>query len=171
MIKKSILNIKSSFEAIKSFDKIKMKDNNDNKTYILTTPSLPVDISELKKPIKISPLIFRLYHPKFKPSICSSDNEFKNKQDFIKAYAYNSYIWNTRKYNEDTITVTKIYLNPKNKNDYCYFFAIYDGHAWNLCSDFLQRSLHKNIYKFSSKNLLSAIETTEDNFYLEILKQ
>ena len=148
-----------------------MKDNNDNKTYILTTPSLSVDISELKKPIKISPLIFRLYHPKFKPSIYSSDNEFKSKQDFIKEQAYNSCMGNTRKHNEDTYTTTKIYLNPKNKNNYCYFFAIYDGYAGNLCSELLQRALHKNIKKISSKNLLLAIEITEDNFYLEILKQ
>ena len=172
LTKKSILNLSSSFEAIKSIDIIKMKDNKDiNKTYVQTTPSLSVDIRELKKPVKISPQIFRLYHPKFKPSIYSSENEFKKKRDFIKAYAYNSCIGNTRKHNEDTITATKIYLIPKNKNDYCYFFAIYDGHGGNLCSKFLKNSLHKNIFKFSSKNLLSAIEITEDKFYLEILRQ
>ena len=119
LTKKSILNLSSSFEAIKSIDNIKMKDNKDiNKTYVQTTPSLSIDIRELKKPVKISPQIFRLYHPKFKPSIYSSENEFKNKRDFIKAYAYNSCIGNTRKHNEDTITATKIILIPKNKNDY-----------------------------------------------------
>ena len=118
LIKKSILNIKSSFEAIKSFDKIKMKDNNDNKTYILTTPSLSVDISELKKPKKKSPLIFRLYHPKFKPSIYSSDNEFKSKQDFIKEYAYNSCMGNIVIFLQYMIDMQEIYVQNYYKDLY-----------------------------------------------------
>ena len=72
-----------------------------------------------KPPIKLSSDIFWLQHPKFRNSIYSSDNEFKNSGELIKAYAYNTSDGNIRDYNEDTITATKINYNPKDKNDYC----------------------------------------------------
>jgi len=133
-----------------------------------TMPSLmfdeDMDFGEFRPPIKLSAEIFGLYHPKFKPSIHSLDNEFKNQDDFIKAYAYNTSEGNIREYNEDTITVTKINFNQKDKNDYCYFFAVYDGHGGNGCSLYLKNNLHKNINEFSIKGIKTAIEITENNF-------
>ena len=133
-----------------------------------TMPSLmfdeDIDFGEFRPPIKLSAEIFGLYHPKFKPSIHSLDNEFKNQDDFIKAYAYNTSEGNIREYNEDTIAVTKINFNQKDKNDYCYFFAVYDGHGGNGCSLYLKNNLHKNINEFSIKGIKTAIEITENNF-------
>ena len=133
-----------------------------------TMPSLmfdeDMDFGEFRPPIKLSAEIFGLYHPKFKPSIHSLDNEFKNQDDFIKAYAYNTSEGNIREYNEDTITVTKINFNQEDKNDYCYFFAVYDGHGGNGCSLYLKNNLHKNINEFSIKGIKTAIEITENNF-------
>ena len=154
-----------------------VKDNNDGdeeeedediNTQNHTMPSLMFnqgnDFGEQKTPIKLSPLIFGMYHPKFKNSIHSLDNEFKSNDELIKAYAYNTSEGNIREYNEDTITVTKINLNSHNKNDYCYFFAVYDGHGGNGCSMYLKNNLHKNIKEFSVNGIKSAIEITEDNF-------
>ena len=133
-----------------------------------TMPSLmfddDMDFGEFRPPIKLSSEIFGLYHPKFKPSIHSLENEFKNQDDFIKAYAYNTSEGNIREYNEDTITVTKINLNQKDKNDYFYFFAVYDGHGGNGCSLYLKNNLHKNITEFSTKGIKTAIEITENTF-------
>ena len=137
-------------------------DDNDKQSSLMFSEDN--DFGEMKTPIKLSPEIFNLYHPKFKPGIYSSENEFNNSNELIKAYAYNTSEGNIREYNEDTITVTKINLNTKEKNDYCYFFAVYDGHGGNGCSLYLKNNLHKNITEFSVKGLKSAIEITEDNF-------
>ena len=147
------------------FEEVEEEENNIQNN---TMPSLmfdeDTDFGEMKTPIKLSPEIFGLLHPKFKNSIHSLDNEFKNNDDLIKAYAYNTSEGNIRDYNEDTITVTKINLNPKEKNNYCYFFAVYDGHGGNGCSLYLKNNLHKNITEFSVKGLKTAIELTENNF-------
>ena len=137
-------------------------DDNDKQSSLMFSEDN--DFGEMKTPIKLSPEIFNLYHPKFKPGIYSSENEFNNSNELIKAYAYNTSEGNIREYNEDTITVTKINFNTKEKNDYCYFFAVYDGHGGNGCSLYLKNNLHKNISEFSVKGLKSAIEITEDNF-------
>ena len=144
-------------------------DNLDNTTNSLSSLNIdPLEnFGQPKTPIFLSPLIFRSYHSKFKPSIYSSDNEF-NRSDFIKAYAYNTNEGNIRDYNEDTITVTKILLNPKEKNNYFYFFAIYDGHGGNGCSLYLKNNLHKNISEFSVKGIKNAIFDTE-KYFLEKL--
>ena len=122
------------------------------------------DFGTKKPPIKLSPEIFYLHHPKIRNSIYSSENEFKNSEELIKAYAYNTSDGNIREYNEDTITATKINYNLKEKNDYCYFFAVYDGHGGKGCSNYLKNYLHKNISEFSINGLKTAIEITENNF-------
>ena len=123
----------------------------------------PEDIGQKKDPIFLSPEIFTGYHPKFKQSVYNSDNEF-NKNDFIKAYAYNTNEGNIRDYNEDTITATKIVLDPKDKTNYFYFFAVYDGHGGNGCSIYLKNNLYKNIKEPSTKGIKNAINETEQNF-------
>lgn len=140
-------------------------ENLDNIANSLSSLNLnPLEtFGQPKTPIFLSPLIFSSYHSKFKPSIYSTDNEF-NRSDFIKAYAYNSNEGNIRDYNEDTITVTKIFLNTKDKSNYFYFFAIYDGHGGNGCSLYLKNNLHKNITELSVKGIKNAISETEKNF-------
>ena len=123
----------------------------------------PEDIGQKKAPIFLSPEIFTGYHPKFKQSVFNSENEL-NKNDFIKAYAYNTNEGNIRDYNEDTITATKIVPDPKNKNNYFYFFAVYDGHGGNGCSIYLKNNLYKNIKEPSAKGIKNAINETEKNF-------
>ena len=160
-IKKTINNKSESKENDSDED----SENLDNLANSLSSLNInPTEnFGQPKTPIFLSPLIFSSFHSKFKPSVFSSDNEF-NDNDFIKAYAYNSNEGNVRDYNEDTITATKITLNPKEKNNYAYFFAIYDGHGGNGCSLYLKNNLHKNINEISTKGLKNAIEETEKNF-------
>ena len=145
-------------------------DNYDDSTNISNQASNTIlDINPLetfgqkKDPIFLSAQIFTSYHSKFKPSTYSSDNEF-NKNDFIKGYAYNSNEGNVRDYNEDTITATKVVLDPKDKSNYFYFFAVYDGHGGSGCSIYLKNNLYKNIKEPSVKGLKNAINETEKNF-------
>ena len=162
---KNITSINNNSSKTTNDDKEEEEQSdNDNDKQSSLMFSEDNDFGEMKTPIKLSPEIFNLYHPKFKPGIYSSENEFNNSNELIKAYAYNTSEGNIREYNEDTITVTKINLNTKEKNDYCYFFAVYDGHGGNGCSLYLKNNLHKNITEFSVKGLKSAIEITEDNF-------
>ena len=129
----------------------------------LPTKENPFDIFEhSSEPIQLCPEIFSCYHSQLKQSTCSSENEFK-KTDFIKGYAYSTSKGNIRDYNEDTITVRKI-IDPKDKNNYFYIFAIYDGHGGNGCSIYLKNNLYKNITECSMIGLRNAINLTEQNF-------
>ena len=129
----------------------------------LPTKENPFDIFEhSSEPIQLCPEIFSCYHSQLKQSTCSSENEFK-KTDFIKGYAYSTSKGNIRDYNEDTITVRKI-IDPKDKNNYFYIFAIYDGHGGNGCSIYLKNNLYKNITECSMIGLKNAINLTEQNF-------
>jgi serine/threonine protein phosphatase PrpC len=123
----------------------------------------PFDIFEhSSEPILLCPEIFLCYHSQLKQSTCSSENEFK-KTDFIKGYAYSTSRGNIRDYNEDTITARKI-IDPKDKNNYFYIFAVYDGHGGNGCSIYLKNNLYKNITECSMIGLRNAINLTEQNF-------
>ena len=121
------------------------------------------NFGEKKEPVELSPEIFSCDHSHFKPSIYSSENEFE-KDDLIKAYAYNTSEGNIREYNEDTITAAKINLNTKEKNNYFYFFGIYDGHGGKGCSLYLKSKLHKNITEVSVKGIKNAVKLTEISF-------
>ena len=166
---KSTYNNTSTLSSINNDDDDEEDDDDDDSsTPHLTMPNMMFnddnDFGEMKTPIKVSPEIFGQYHPKFYPSVHSLDNEFNHTEELIKAYAYNTSEGNIRDYNEDTITVTKINLNPRGKNNYCYFFAVYDGHGGKGCSQYLKNNLHKNITEFSANGLKSAIEFTENSF-------
>ena len=167
-IKKPNIQIKTTYNNSKTTNDEIGEEKDEKEKHNNTMPNLMFsednDFGEMKTPIKLSPEIFGQYHPKFKPSTHSLDYEFKNSDELIKAYAYNTCEGNIRDYNEDTITATKINLNPKEKNNYCYFFAIYDGHGGNGCSLYLKNNLHKNITEFSVNGIKSAIELTENNF-------
>ena len=115
-----------------------------------------------REPIQLSPEILSCHHSKFKPSIYSSDTEFK-KTDFIKGYAYNTSEGNIRDYNEDTITARKV-IDPRDKNNSFYVFAVFDGHGGNGCSLYLKNNLYKNITDCSMSGLRNAINLTEKNF-------
>ena len=148
----------SSIKTSSNNDFVEEEYGEDNNKPNNTMPSLmfdeDMDFGEFRTPTKLSAEIFGLYHPKFKQSIHSLDNEFKNEDDFIKAYAYNTSEGNIREYNEDTITVTKINLNPKEKDDYCHFFAVYDGHGGNGCSLYLKNNFLTSKAVDSNYNLL-----------------
>ena len=139
-------------------------ENKFNKLSPITLDSNSLETFGKKKDsIYLSPEIFTSSHSKFHPSIYSSENEF-SKKDLLKAYAFNSSEGNIRDYNEDAITATKCYIESKEKNNYFYFFAIYDGHGGNGCSSYLKNNLHKNIKEFSMKGIKNAINETERNF-------
>ena len=147
------------------FDKILIDLENIANSFSSTQMDInPVEtFGQKKDPIFLSPGILTSIHSKFKPSFFSSENEF-NKNDLIQAYAYNSNEGNIRDYNEDTITATKIFLDPKDKNNYFHFFAVYDGHGGKGCSLYLKNNLHKYIKELSAKGIKNAVNEVENNF-------
>jgi len=147
-LNKELFNLNNLYNSLKSLSK---EDN------------FLCNIGESKEPVQLSQEIFHNYNSHFKPSSYSSEFEFK-KDDFIKAYAYNTSEGNIRDYNEDTMTATKLKLNPKDRNSFCYFFAVYDGHGGSGCSYYLKNHLHNNLYDFSVKGIKNAINLTEKNF-------
>ena len=87
------------------------------------------------------------------PNVELSQDSF----NIISAYGGNSYNGIVRKSNEDKIKIIanyKLSKEVKKKNGEIInpsisYFAIYDGHGGNNCSNFLQENLHE--YIFSSK--------------------
>ena len=118
-----------------------------------------------QKTVELTPDIFNNTYKNFEISITSNPGLISDKE-IIKGYAFNSSIGKIRDYNEDTITATKVELND-DKNDYFYFFGVYDGHGGKGCSLYLKENLHKNIKEFSPKGLKQAIEITEEKFKIE----
>ena len=118
-----------------------------------------------QKTVELTPDIFNNTYKNFEISITSNPGLISDKE-IIKGYAFNSSIGKIRDYNEDTITATKVELND-DKNDYFYFFGVYDGHGGKGCSLYLKENLHKNIKEFSAKGLKQAIEITEEKFKIE----
>ena len=118
-----------------------------------------------QKTVELTPDIFNNTYKNFEISI-TSNPDLINDKEIIKGYAFNSSIGKIRDYNEDTITATKVELND-DKNDYFYFFGVYDGHGGKGCSLYLKENLHKNIKEFSAKGLKQAIEITEEKFKIE----
>ena len=136
----------------------------------LSLPSLPSSNSNLKKN-------FNSNSVKIQDSFTSQES-----YDIISAYASNSCNGIIRGYNEDKIKIFVGYqLNKEEYLNNCYsspqpkisYFAIYDGHGGEKCSEFLQNTLHKYIFNspFFPKKPLNAIyeafhecEKTFDNF-------
>ena len=138
----------------------------------------PVDIGQRKPSISLYPFATRLtaekndltysavgreifsgYHPKFRPSKYSSES-VSFKSNFVKAYSYN-----TRDYNEDTKTATKVFLDSRDRNISFYFGAVNDGHGGDGCSLFL-KNLHKK--EISIKVLKNTIDEVKKDFLKNI---
>ena len=65
----------------------------------------------------------------------------------ITSYAANTHQGIQRNYNEDRVSIILNITKPANRKDVviwpkCSFFAIYDGHGGNECSDYLKDQLH-----------------------------
>lgn len=141
-----------------------MKRNNINS--LLSSTSFKKTLYKLKSKNETHkginrPLIDFAYLDKitfsnFKYSIFSFDCEF-SPDDAITSFAYNTSQGNIRAYNEDTIQVTKL------DND-INFFAIYDGHGGNSCSNYLKDNLHLSIKNFSASELEKRIREADDYF-------
>ena len=153
-IDKSLNNLTNFFDENKN--NLQNNNNNDNNIYDNNINNFP----NIKLPEILSTQIFNKTFNNFTESIFSSFDEFK-KTDIISAYAYNTNCGNIKYYNEDTITVKKIFIN---EYEYFYFFAIYDGHGGSGCSSYLQSNLHKNIKEFSIDGIKNAIKFTEEEF-------
>ena len=95
----------------------------------------------------------------------------------IIGYGANSYNGTVRQYNEDRIKIILDHktnkscsINGKVINPNISYFAIYDGHGGNGCTNFLQENLHNYIFnsEFFPQKPLGAIyqayEKAENNF-------
>ena len=129
------------------------------------SPSLYDGVKPIQKEIQkiqLNSEILKKKYRKMNKEIISKKEDIRDK-DFIKGYGYNSYMGNVRDINEDEVIVTKIYLND-DPNNYCFYFAIFDGHGGNGCSNYLKKNLHNNIKEFSEIGLKIAIDLTEERF-------
>ena len=148
-----ILNKLSPISSSISTSPLINKSSILNNVYISSSKSIDISIDLLKKSF-----------PNFEESITSYYNEFNSKSNIlIKGYAYNTSKGNIRNYNEDTISIEKIKLN-NNKDEFFYFFGIYDGHGGKGCSSYLKENLHNFIQEFSVKGIKEAIYKSEDEF-------
>ena len=172
LINKKINNInddKQSSNIINELKELEIKSNKLNifnnlySTIGVTSPlnlqGVPIPI---QKTINLSSEIFKNKYKNFEESIISKKEEIDEKE-YIKGYGYNSSKGNIRDYNEDALTVTKIYFN-EDKTDYCYYFGIYDGHGGKGCSNYLKDNLHINIKEFSKIGIKIGIDIIEERF-------
>ena len=81
----------------------------------------------------------------------------------IKGYAVNTYQGLVKKYNEDRVSIIMNITKPKYKGRWpkCSYFAIFDGHGGNLCSDFLKENMHKYVELSPYRSL--KINTSQTN--------
>jgi serine/threonine protein phosphatase PrpC len=58
----------------------------------------------------------------------------------LKGYAVNTFHGLVKKYNEDRVSIIMKITKPHHKGRWpkCSYFAIFDGHGGNVCSDFLK---------------------------------
>ena len=170
LINKKINNINDESSNIKNeLKELEIKSNKlniFNNLYNTIGVSNPLNFQNvpipIQKTINISSEIYKNKYKNFEESIISKKEEIDEKE-YIKGYGYNSSKRNIRDYNEDALTVTKIYFN-EDKTDYCYYFGIYDGHGGNGCSNYLKDNLHKNIKEFSKIGIKIGIDIIEDRF-------
>ena len=88
--------------------------------------------------------ILRLFFNGYEPSKIS-----RKKMGVVKSYGVNTYQGIVRNYNEDRVSII---INMNKPQDYIKgkwpktsFFAIYDGHGGEGCSEYLRDNLHKLI--------------------------
>jgi serine/threonine protein phosphatase PrpC len=76
----------------------------------------------------------------------SQSNKF-SKSIPTFSYSYNTYEGKVRNYNEDKIQIKIDLKIPNNEKNIIWppihYFAIFDGHGGNKCSDFLKENFHK----------------------------
>ena len=102
--------------------------------------------------------------------------KFSNKQiGPLKSYSYNTYQGLFKDYNEDKVSVSSLLKKPASSNLKVWpkisYFAIFDGHGGEECSEFLKENYDK--YLIENKNFpydikLSMIETfqkIEEDFF------
>ena len=167
ILNNKIIKNKPFFSSPSSNELRENSDNSDilnNIIDILRTSSTTDwdGIVPIQQKINLTPQIYKNTYKNFKKSIKSKKEDI-NEKDYIKGFAYNSCVGNIRDYNEDSITVEKIYFN-NNLNDYCYYFGIFDGHGGKGCSNYLKENLHKNIKEFSTIGIKIGIDITEERF-------
>ena len=172
LINKKINNInddKQSSNIINELKELEIKSNKlniFNNLYSTIGVTSPLNLQGVPIPIQntinLSSEIFKNKYKNFEESIISKKEEIDEKE-YIKGYGYNSSKGNIRDYNEDSLTVTKIYFND-DKTDYCYYFGIYDGHGGYGCSTYLKNNLHMNIKEFSKIGIKIGIDIIEERF-------
>ena len=128
----------------------------------------PIDLEEdpnSKLNIKILTRIFDNY----------INAEFSTKSiNKIKSYASNSYIGMFKDYNEDRIDLVEIIEQPENKKNIFWpkmsYFAVFDGHCGQSCSNFLKNNLLDFIINTPDfptdikKSIICGFENAEKHF-------
>ena len=147
-----------------------IKENERNKSELIKTQklkrqnTLELTISTLAK------IDYGSY-----PNVELSQESF----NIISAYGGNSYNGIVKKSNEDKIKIIanyKLSKEVKKKNGEIInpsisYFAIYDGHGGNKCSNFLQENLHEYIFSskyfplYTMQAIKSAYLQAEKNFF------
>ena len=95
----------------------------------------------------------------------NTSSSLSSKKGNVIAYGANTHQGLVRNYNEDRVSIIFNMKKPPNFSSYLQwpkvtFFAIYDGHGGNTCSDYLRDNLHKLICQseFFPMNIPKAIQ-------------
>jgi hypothetical protein len=93
----------------------------------------------------------------------------------IKSYSYNTYQGLYRDYNEDKISINSLLKKPANSKLKTWpkisYFAIFDGHGGETCSEFLEENFlkylteNKNFPYDIKQSLIEAFEKAENEFF------
>ena len=102
------------------------------------------------------------------PNVEFSKQQYMN----ISGYGFNSYNGKVKNFNEDRVKVIPQYQHKNSKNQILNisYFAIFDGHSGNQCSDFLRENMHNYIFHspFFPSNMVKATKEAftkaEDTF-------
>ncbi len=68
------------------------------------------------------------------------------KNGYVLGYSANTYQGLVRNYNQDRVSIILNITKPQSIHKwpkFCSYFAIFDGHGGNLCSDYMRDNLHK----------------------------
>ena len=170
------INNNNTNDIIKNIDNNTSTNNNINNNPTPNPNLQNLKNAKMKETNNLS--LSRLCNLKFInfPQVELSSNSFFK----ISGYGANSYNGIARDYNEDRLKVILEYKpnqiikdsNGKIINPNISYFAIYDGHGGNKCSNFLQENLHNYLFSseyfplFPLQAIYQAFEKAELNFEL-----
>lgn len=152
----------------------------------LLSPEPGVNIHQPRRSVNLDPAALSSFALRKKPYLSQETykKEYPNYPDcvsskkpfsMVKAYSMNSYKGIERSYNEDRIVAVHNVSRPQEFKDKIWpkvsYFGVFDGHAGDSCSSFLQKNLlnyiitHKSFLVNPKEAIKAAFERAETEFF------